>query len=112
MVIRGKKILEKLIAKNRGNRRLAEAVDQLIIDLERNSTHSIQELLEIRKDADRVHRGYYFFDICVHRALIFIQFVDNKATIVWAGTHEEYVKTFKNNINTIEKWLRARDLLD
>ena len=31
---------------------------------------------------------------------------------MWAGTHKEYERTFKNNTNTIEKWLRERKLLN
>jgi hypothetical protein len=27
-------------------------------------------------------------------------------TVTWAGSHDEYELTFKNNKNTIEKWLR------
>jgi hypothetical protein len=113
MIIQDRRILEKLIAKNLGNKRLAHAVDQLIADLESASTDRIEELIKARKDADRVHsKGFYFFNLHIHRTLIFIQLVENQATIVWAGTHEEYIKTFKNNTNSIEKWLKAKDLLE
>jgi predicted Zn-ribbon and HTH transcriptional regulator len=54
MIVRSKRILEKLIAKNLGNKRLAQAVDQLIADLESDSENAIEELLKVRKDADRV----------------------------------------------------------
>jgi hypothetical protein len=33
---------------------------------------------------------------------------EGEATVVWAGTHREYEETFKNNKDTIEKWLRKR----
>jgi hypothetical protein len=33
---------------------------------------------------------------------------EGEATIVWAGTHQEYEATFKNNKITIEKWLRQK----
>ncbi|MET7254477.1 type II toxin-antitoxin system HigB family toxin [Dyadobacter fermentans] len=113
MVIRRKRILEKLVSKNQGNKRLAQAVDQLIADLEQKSFATRDELLEVRKDADRVYGGeFYFFDLHVHRTLVFIQFKENQATIMWAGTHKEYERIFKNNTNTIEKWLRERRLLN
>lgn len=113
MVIDGKRILERLLAKNRGNARLAKAVDQLITDLEKNTADNIEELLKIRKDADRVHsKGLYFFNLHVHRALVFVEIKKNQAEILWAGTHEEYIRTFKNNTNTIEKWLRANTNLN
>lgn len=41
--------------------------------------------------------------------MILIEFDDSEATIVWTGTHQEYEKTFKNNKNTIKKWLRSND---
>lgn len=37
---------------------------------------------------------------------------DGEATIVWAGTHQEYEKTFKNNKSTIEKWLRKNNYIE
>ncbi|MDR7212567.1 hypothetical protein [Flavobacterium piscis] len=36
---------------------------------------------------------------------------DGEATIVWAGTHQEYEATFKNNKLTIEKWLRKNSYI-
>lgn len=37
---------------------------------------------------------------------------NGEATIVWVGTHQEYETTFKNNKNTIEKWLRNNGYLN
>jgi hypothetical protein len=37
---------------------------------------------------------------------------EGEATIVWAGTHQEYETTFKNNKVTIEKWLRKKGYID
>lgn len=113
MYIEGKRKLTQLKQKNLGNRRLIEAVDELIEDLEDGSITTIAELIKVRKDADRVHsQGFYFFDLYIHRALVLIQLVEDKATIVWTGTHQEYSRTFKNNANTIEKWLRTKKLLN
>lgn len=69
---------------------------------------------EIRTDADCVHNdGFYFFDINIHRILILIEFDDDgEATILWAGSHQEYELTFKNNKSTIEKWLRKNGYID
>ena len=38
--------------------------------------------------------------------MILIEFDDDEASVVWVGTHLEYEKVFKNNRNTIKKWLR------
>ena len=57
--------------------------------------------------------GFYFFNIIQHRTLILIEFdEEGDASIIWAGTHQEYEHTFKNNKNTIEKWLRNNNYID
>jgi hypothetical protein len=37
---------------------------------------------------------------------------ESEATVVWTGTHQEYETIFKNNKNTIKKWLRANEYID
>ena len=113
MRVLGKKILTKLQAKNKGNRRLCFAIDQLIKDLEQfNPTLGLLET--VRDDADKVHNdGYYFFDIHIHRTFILIDLdEDGEAVIIWAGSHDEYERTFKNNKSTIEKWLRYNGYIE
>lgn len=113
MVIHNKTKLIQLKRKNLGNKRLIQAVNRLIQDLEDRSITTLDELTKIRKDADRVHsQGFYFFDLHIHRTLVLIQLMEGDATIVWTGTHQEYLKTFKNNTNTIEKWLRTKNWLN
>jgi len=105
-----KKILEKLKRKNKGNVPLAKAVDELIKDIHDNNWIDQTELNKTRQDADNVHsEGFYFFNIHIHRTMILIEFVENEATAVWAGTHQQYETTFKNNKNTIKKWLKSND---
>ena len=43
--------------------------------------------------------------------MILVLFEDNEATVIWTGSHDEYVKTFKDNKTTIEKWLRIQKLI-
>lgn len=107
MRILGKRIILKIKKKNIGNRKLCAEIDKLITDLEK-FTPKRENISDIRKDADCVHSdGFYFFDINIHRTLILIELdADGEATIVWAGTHQEYEAIFKNNKLTIEKWLR------
>ncbi|MDN3671557.1 type II toxin-antitoxin system HigB family toxin [Flavobacterium branchiarum] len=107
MRILGKKIILKVKRKNIGNIKLCNAIDSLIDDLQEFNA-SEKSINDIRNDADCVHiDGFYFFDINIHRTLILIEFDDDgEATIVWAGTHQEYETIFKNNKSTIEKWLR------
>ena len=39
--------------------------------------------------------------------MIMIEFSDSEATVVWAGTHQEYETTFKNTRNTIKKVVKV-----
>ncbi len=110
MRLTNKKILEKLKRKNRGNVSLARAVDKLIKDIYENDWKHQKELNKTRADADNVHSdGFYFFNISIHRTMILIEFEDSEATVVWAGTHQDYETIFKNNRSTIKKWLRSND---
>ena len=105
-----KKILEKLKRKNKGNSALVKAIDKLIEDIDANEWQDQTELTETRPDADNVHSdGFYFFNIHIHRTMILIEFEENRATIVWAGSHNDYEKTFQNNKTVIEKWLREKN---
>lgn len=113
MRVLGKKIILKIKKKNVGNKKLCEEIDKLIKDLEdfRPQEHNLQE---IRNDADCVHSdGFYFFDINIHRTLVMVELdEEGEATIVWAGTHQEYESIFKNNKKTIERWLRSNNYID
>ena len=110
MRLTNKKALEKLKRKNKGNTSLANAIDKLILDIEENVWKNQTELNESRSDADCVHSdGFYFFNISIHRTMILIEFDDGEASVVWLGNHNEYGKTFKNNKNTIKKWLKSNN---
>ena len=110
----GKNKLEKLKRKNKGNSKLIRAIEQLVEDFESGNWKNGEELKIHRPDADCVHRdGFYFFDIHIHRTLVLIEFDDNgEATVAWIGTHQEYEKVFKNNKNTIRRWLRTNDYIE
>ena len=108
----GKQKLLKLKKKNKGNIMLSSAVDQLIDDLINANWKNTEEIKRVRPDADCVHSdGFYFFNINVHRTMVMILFDEEEATIIWAGSHDEYETTFKNNKRTIEKWLRKQQLI-
>jgi mRNA interferase HigB len=110
MRLTNKKIVEKLKRKNKGNFLLKEAIYLLISDIENNDWENQTKLYRTRKDADKVHSdGFYFLNINIHRTMILIEFEENEATVVWAGSHQEYEATFKNNKNTIKKWLKSNN---
>lgn len=113
MRIVGKKIILKLKIKNKGNKKLCNEIDKLLIDLESFNPKD-KSIGDIRNDAERVHSdGFYFFNINIHRTLILIEFdEDGEATIFWAGTHQQYQSIFKNNKSTIEKWLRTKGYIE
>lgn len=88
MRLTNKKTLEKLKRKNRGNVPLTAAIDKLIKDIKKSKWKNQTELKRTRIDADCVHSdGFYFFNIDIHRTMILIEFDDEEASIVWAGTH-------------------------
>jgi mRNA interferase HigB len=110
MYLSGKKLLLKLKAKNKGNRLLVSAVDDLIATIGSKQWKSKEEIKADRPDADQVHpAGFFFFDINIHRTLVLVLFDEDEAEVVWTGTHQEYENTFKNNKDVIKKWLSDRD---
>ena len=93
---------------------MIKSIELLIADIEEVSWRTPLELIEKRPDADCVYGGeFYFFNINLHRTLILIEFDENgDATIVWAGSHDNYELTFKNNRKVIKKWLRDNNWID
>ncbi len=100
-------LFERFKRKNRGNVNLNKTIDKLIEDIHTNNWDSQLELKQTRPDADCVHSdGFYFFNLNVHRVMVLIEFDENKRSrVVWLGSHREYIHIFKNNRNTIKKWL-------
>lgn len=109
--------LLKLKRKKKGDAPLMKAVDKFIQDVKGAKWKTPEEMQKERADADLVHPdGFYFFDLKVHRTMVLIEFSKKKkegrVSIEWVGSHEEYERTFKNNKNSEEKWLRDRGLID
>ncbi|MBK8501340.1 MAG: type II toxin-antitoxin system HigB family toxin [Saprospiraceae bacterium] len=110
MRLANQKLLIKHLRKNKVNRLLEAAVRKLIEDFESNEWKSPKKLLKSRNDADKVHPdGFYFFNLTEHRTMILIEFGDSESTVVWCGDHKSYELTFKNNKNTIGKWLKTKN---
>lgn len=110
-ILRKEKLI-KLKRKNRGNSKLIAAIDKLISDIQGAHWTNKSEMILSRPDADCVHSdGFYFFDINIHRSMVLIVFEEDEATIVWAGSHDEYTTKFKGNKKTIEKWLRNQNYI-
>lgn len=105
-----KDILLKLKVKNKGNASLGRAIDELISQIERSGWKTREEIKSERPDADQAHSdGFYFFDIRIHRTLILIELGDDgEATVVWAGAHADYERTFKNSKETVKKYLKDK----
>lgn len=113
MEIIGKHKLIKLKKKNIGNVLLVKAIEKLMNDLELSTWENQDSMLKIRQDADCIYDGFYFFDIHIHRTLICVEFgEDGEALIVWCGSHDEYEITFKNNKDTIRKWLKSNEWIN
>lgn len=73
--------------------------------------------------------GFYITDINIHRAMVAITFVNldeveklkdkegvineqakmlGEVDIIWVGTHDDYLRIFGNNKDTVKKWLRSQ----
>lgn len=105
-----KAILLKVKHKNKGNIKLGKAIDEFIAKVEEKNWVNWEELLTDRPDADQVHNdGFYFFNINIHRTLVLMELgQDGEATIVWAGSHDDYQRVFKNSKDSIRKYLSER----
>ena len=101
MKVYGIRILLKHKKKNKGNKRLGIEIDKLISDLERYSP-SEKSFFDIRKDADLVHgNGFYFFNIEIHRTLIFIAFEKKyEATVLWVSRNQTHTASWENSCIT------------
>jgi len=110
MKIANLRTLEKYLKKNRGNKKLRQEIDKLISTIELAKWSKPEEVKIERPDADRVHPdGFYFFNISSHRTMILVELEEDQASIVWCGNHSEYISIFKNNKNTIRKWLQSKN---
>lgn len=112
MKLIGQRKLRKHQKKNLGNKVLSKAIDKLIADIENNEIKSKEDLLKIRPDADKVYSNeFFFFNLSNHRTIILIEFHNNESTILWCGNHDSYESIFKNNKNTIRKWLKSKEYI-
>ncbi len=113
MQLIGKKKLEKLRRKNIGNRSLIRAMNKLINEIEASEWVRKEEVMISRPDADCVHSdGFYFFNLGTYRTLMLIELDEGNATVIWVGNHMEYENTFRNNKQTIRRWLKANEYID
>jgi mRNA interferase HigB len=105
-----KKALEKFKRKYKGSKFLTHAIDKLVHDIETNYWKSRSELQASRSDEDCVHNdGFYFFNISAYRTMVLIELNEQEATVVWCGNHKAYEQTFRNNKETIKKWLSSHN---
>lgn len=65
MEIVGRKLLEKLKRKNRGNKALNNAIDDLLVELETKNWKTQRELINDRPDADNVHSEAFISSISI-----------------------------------------------
>ena len=105
----GKRLLVKYQKKHAGNVTLCRKIDILIKELEMDWP-SVDSFIQGRTDADEVHSdGLYFFDVFTHRTLILLEMdEEGEATVIWIGNHDDYERVFRNNKQTIQKWLKNR----
>jgi mRNA interferase HigB len=107
MEIIGLKHLSKYQKRNKGNKVLNTSIKAFEKEVK---NLKIENLSEVPSQWDKVHNdGFYFIDITgKERLLALVEVEDNELTILWFDDHVRYETIFRNNKNTIEKWLRAR----
>jgi mRNA-degrading endonuclease HigB of HigAB toxin-antitoxin module len=111
-LIRKDKLL-KLKLKHRGDIRLFTAIDLFMDDILKADWKNKNDIFRDRPDANCVHSdGFYFFDLSTYRTMVILFFDDQKVYVIWAGSHDEYDRTFKDNKQTIERWLRKNGLIE
>jgi len=111
MKLLNQKLLLKHLSKNKGNKLLKQAIYKLVNDFESNRILNEEDLKRIRPDADRVHSdGYYFLNIKDSRTMVLIIFDEEESMVIWCGNHDKYQSIFRNNKNTIKKWLKSKKL--
>jgi len=107
------KKLTKLKKKNKSNKKLVLEINEFIKTIKATKWENVQEMQEERGDADHIcENRFYFFDLNVHRTFCLVDFEDDELEVLWVGSHDEYKNTFKNNKNTIKKWLRAKNYIE
>lgn len=112
MKVNNFKKLEKLKFKNKGNIKLIDTIDHLRECLDNSYWKTQKDIIKDRKDADCVHSdGFYFFNTGDFRVLVLVELDKSMVDIIWTGSHDDYEMTFKNNKETIRKWLRDRGLV-
>jgi mRNA interferase HigB len=112
MRLTGQHKLMKYKFKNQGNELLFREIANLIYSICNNDWINESELVKSGRFLDKVHNdGFYFFDLLTHRVLILIEFISKDATIIWIGNHQDYMRIFKNNKDTIKSWLKARNYI-
>ena len=110
MKIAYRRILEKYLRKKRGNKKLKLEVSRLVETIQTSNWSTPEDVRLSRPDADKVHpKGFYFFNISTERTMILIELEQDQASIIWCGSHKDYETTFKNNKNTIRKWLQSKN---
>lgn len=105
MYVIGKKVVFKYTKKDRN---LLNEFNKFITAIETAVWKNGQDVKDSFKDADHIGENIYIFNIKSSRSLLLIYFDDNEIEIVWAGSHNDYERLFKNNKSTILKYLKKK----
>jgi mRNA interferase HigB len=106
MIVSRVQILLKFAKKNMT---LLGAVNEFVNAVQGATWNNDQDVKATFPNADRIFNNVYVFNITgADRSLALVFFKDGEVEIVWAGNHDEYDATLKNNKDTIRKFLRKK----
>jgi mRNA-degrading endonuclease HigB of HigAB toxin-antitoxin module len=105
MYVIGKKVVFKYTKKDKN---LLNEFNKCITAIEKSVWKNGQDVKNTFNDVDHIGENIYIFNIKSSRSLLLIYFDENEIEIVWAGSHNNYEKLFKNNKSAILKYLKAK----
>ncbi len=106
MEVIGRRTLDKY-AKN--STVLQQVINEFVGKVEKANWKNDADLKATFPDADRVFKNVYVFDLTgSDRTLTLVYFANGQVQIVWAGDHQAYERTLKNNKDTIRKFLKQK----
>jgi mRNA interferase HigB len=105
MEIVGRKIILKF---TRGDATLEKAFNDFLAAVTAANWQNDADVKNTFHRADRILGGFYVFDIGSNHNLSLVLFNKGQFEIIWAGNHDDYEATFKNNKDTIKKFLKKK----
>ncbi|MBC5994025.1 type II toxin-antitoxin system HigB family toxin [Pontibacter cellulosilyticus] len=87
---------------------LAREFNAFVSKIKSSEWKSASDVKETFPDSDHIVGDVYIFNISSSRSMAMVYFKEQEVEIVWAGNHDDYETTFRNNTSTIKKFLKKK----